>query len=92
MQNMGKWNNMTTRKIFSFYCLTRKFNGERPESKILLKSSAVTVRETQVEGSSAGCWDNILQAPCGQGVPGGHATETQHWGSILVIFWYFFLY
>lgn len=39
--------------------------GQR--AKILLKNSAVSVRETRVEGSSAGCLHVVLEAACGQG-------------------------
>lgn len=55
MQNMGKWNNTTSRKIFFFYCcLPREFNGERPESKNCGEELCCHSRETKAERGSAG--------------------------------------
>lgn len=94
MQNMVNGTTQPVGKSFvSTVVCSENLMGRGQRSKILVKSCAVTVRETKVEGGSSGCWDAILQAACGQGygVHGGHTTETQHCGSILVVFQYFFL-
>lgn len=75
------WSNGITQPVGKSFASTVVYSenlmGRGQRAKILVKSCAVTVRKTKVEGGSVGYWDAILQAACGQGygVPGGHTQK-----------------